>query len=82
MEATTAICRECKKRFPLGRQANQHRRANGSLNRARRFCGSACKQAAYRRRSRNAKPEKVAQGTNTHAAVTRPSERIENVKEF
>jgi hypothetical protein len=79
MEAITAVCRECKKRFPLGRRANQHRRANGSLNKTRRFCSSACKQAAYRRRSRNAKAEKVVQGINTHAAVTRPLEHIETI---
>jgi hypothetical protein len=54
-DALTAVCRECMKRFPLGRRANQHRRANGSLNKTRLFCGSACKQAAYRRRSRNAR---------------------------
>jgi hypothetical protein len=79
MEAITAVCRECKKRFPLGRRANQHRRANGSLNKTRRFCSSACKQAAYRRRSRNADRPKMVPGTNAHAAVTRPLEHIETV---
>ena len=47
------------------------------MNKARRFCGSACKQAAYH--SRNAKAEKVAPGSYTHAAETWPLEHIETI---
>jgi hypothetical protein len=66
--ATTTVCRECRKRFPLGRRSNRHRRAGGSPHNGARFCSSGCKQAAYRKR--NAEPLKVVQGTNTHRTVT------------
>jgi hypothetical protein len=46
-----------------------------------RFCSPGCKQAAWR--SRNAKRAvSGAGGTHTHAAVTRPSEPIDNIAEF
>src|SRR5262245_61781486 len=80
MEATTAICRQCNKRFPLSRRSNQHHRASGSPHQATRFCGPACKQAAWRKR--NAERPKSAEGTNTHATVTRPLQRIENIQEI
>jgi len=67
---TTAACRECDKRFPLGRRSNRHRRAGGSPHNGARFCSSACKQAAYRKR--NAERLKVVQGTDTHTTVTAP----------
>jgi hypothetical protein len=70
MESTTALCRECNKRFPLSRRSNQYHRASGSHHRATRFCSPACKQAAYRKR--NANRPKSALGINTHATVTAP----------
>src|SRR5262245_17858622 len=68
METTTAVCRQCNKRFPLSRRSNQHHRASGSPHQATRFCGPACKQAAWRKR--NAERPKSVEGTNTHATVT------------
>jgi hypothetical protein len=70
MESTTALCRECNKRFPLSRRSNQYHRASGSHHRATRFCSPACKQAAYRKR--NANRPKSAPSINTHATVTAP----------
>jgi hypothetical protein len=80
MEATTAVCRQCNKRFLLSRRSNQHRRASGSPHQATRFCGPACKQAAWRKR--NAERSKSTEGTNTHATVTRVSQRIEKTQEI
>jgi len=68
MEATTAVCRQCNKRFPLSRRSNQHHRASGSPHQATRFCGPACKQGAWRKR--NAECPKSTGGTDTHATVT------------
>lgn len=68
--ATTTICRECHKRFPLGRRSNRHHR-KGSPHNGARFCSSGCKQAAYRKRyKRNAERLKSVQGINTHRTVT------------
>jgi|SRR6516164_3915911 len=71
MDATTAVCRQCNKRFPLRRRSNQHQRASGRPHKGTRFCGPGCKQAAYRAR-------KSQGGTTPHATVTRPLEPIEN----
>jgi hypothetical protein len=76
--ATTTVCRECGKRFPLGRRSNRHRRAGGSPHNGARFCSSGCKQAAYRKR--NAERLKVVQGTHAHTTVTRSVQNIENVE--
>ena len=80
MEATTAVCRQCNKRFPLSRRSNQHHRASGSPHQATRFCGPACKQAAWRKR--NAERSKSAESTNTHATVTRALQYIEKTQEI
>jgi hypothetical protein len=78
--AATTVCRECAKRFPLGRRSNRHRRASGSPHNGTRFCSPRCKQAAYRKR--NAERLKAIQGTNTHTTVTRSVENIESVEEI
>jgi hypothetical protein len=84
MEATTAVCRQCSKRFSLSRRSNQHR-AGGSFHRATRFCSAACKQARYRNTRNAQRPQerlKSAPATYVAATVTRPLEHIEIIGEF
>jgi hypothetical protein len=76
MDSTTAVCRECNKRFPLSRRSNQHRRASGSRHRASRFCSPACKQSAYRQRNAN-RPRKAS--VTAYATVTRLSQLVGNI---
>src|SRR5262249_57754400 len=71
MDTTTAVCRECNKRFPLSRRSNQHRQS-GKFHKGTRFCGPRCKQKAYRAR-------KSFGGTTPHATVTRPLQLIEKI---
>jgi hypothetical protein len=77
MQYLTAVCRECKKRFPLPQNSNQHHRG-GSPRKSMRFCSSACKQSAYRKRSTDR--SKSVPATTPHAAVTRHSQIIENIE--
>jgi hypothetical protein len=76
----TAVCRECKKRFALGRYSNRFRRVGSTTIKNSRFCSSACKQTAWRRR--NAGQLKSSAGTASHRAVTRESQIIENIKKI
>jgi hypothetical protein len=78
MEATTALCRECNKRFPLSRHSNRFGRA-GSIVRNSRFCTPACRQAAYRKRN-GPEGKKPASGTTPLRAVTRESQAIEKTR--
>jgi hypothetical protein len=72
MESATAVCRHCKRRFPLSLRSNQYHRRTGEHHKAARFCGAACKQAAYRKRNAEKAHNgfKSAQGPDTHATVT------------
>jgi hypothetical protein len=71
-EFATAVCRHCGERYALARHSNRFQRANGPTVKTTRFCSPKCRQAAYRARA----------GSNTHRAVTRSSEPIDNVVEF
>ena len=48
--ARTAICPTCGDRFARGRYSNQHKSSRGEIVASSKYCKSACRQAAYRRR--------------------------------
>src|SRR5262245_3376954 len=48
MESTTAVCRQCYKRFNRRRHANRYQCAGGNLIASTAYCSPACRQAAYR----------------------------------
>jgi hypothetical protein len=80
MQGLTAVCRQCNKRFQLSRYSNRFRRAGSTTIKSTRFCGPACRQAAWRKR--NAERPKSSPGTSTHRAVTRDSQIVENAKKI
>jgi hypothetical protein len=71
---------QCRKRFEPSKRSNRFYRADGPHHEGRTYCSRSCQQKAYRlrRNSRTVTPE----GTDTLRTVTRPSERIENKREF
>jgi hypothetical protein len=80
MDATTAFCRACNKRFHLSQYSNRFRRASATPIKNSRFCSPRCRQAAYRARAVTSDAEALPLGTDTLRAVTRPLHTIENIK--
>ena len=70
----------CGKRFEPSRRSNRHQRATASRHDDAIYCSRACRQKAYRWRSRAVTRTSIK--ATTRRAVTRPSEHIENTKVF
>ena len=70
----------CGKRFEPSRRRNRFQRATDSRHGDAIYCSPACKQKAYRWRSRAV--TESPKSTNTLRAVTRPLEHIGNTCEF
>ena len=70
----------CGKRFEPSRRSNRHQRATASRHDDAIYCSRACRQKAYRWRSRAV--TRTAVKATARRAVTRPFQHIENIERF
>ena len=70
----------CGKRFEPSRRSNRHQRATASRHDDAIYCSRACRQKAYRWRSRAVTRTPIK--ATTRRAVTRPFQHIENIGRF
>jgi hypothetical protein len=71
---------KCRKRFEPSKRSNRFCRADGPSHEGARFCSPACRQKAYRLRSKPV--TKSPEGTTPLRTVTRPQQRTETKQEF
>lgn len=71
---------QCRKRFEPSKRSNRFCRADGPHHEGRAYCSRSCQQKSYRlrRNSRTVTPG----GTDTLRTVTRPSEHVDDKREF
>jgi hypothetical protein len=71
---------QCRKRFEPSRRSNRHQRAAASRHDDAIYCSRACRQKAYRWRSRAV--TRTAIEATTRRTVTLPFQHIENIGRF
>jgi hypothetical protein len=71
---------KCRKRFEPSKRSNRFYRADGPSHEGAVYCSPACKQKAYRLRSRTV--TKSPEGTDILRTVTRPKDAAETKQEF
>src|SRR5262249_5318059 len=71
---------QCRKRFEPTRRSNRYQRQTNARHHDAIYCSRACRQKAYRWRSRVV--TQLLPGTDVRRAVTRPFHHIENIEVF